>query len=80
MNLYSHKFQAIAKLTTAEAARYCGCSPRTMEGLRQRGGGPRFLKLGRSVLYELTELDAWLEAARRESTSDTGPSILSRTR
>lgn len=61
------------KLDTAEAATYIGCSPRTLEKRRQTGGGPVYLKLGRSVVYLRSDLDKWLRACRRVSTSNQGP-------
>lgn len=61
------------KFDTAKAAAYLGCSPRTLEKRRQTGDGPVFLKLGRSVVYMRSDLDKWLRACRRVSTSDQGP-------
>lgn len=45
-------------------------SPRTLEKLRTTGGGPRFRKLGRRVVYTLSDLDTWADAHACESTSD----------
>ena len=59
-------------LPTEHAAAYLGLSPKTLETLRTRGGGPPFLKLGRRVVYRKTDLDTWLAARIRRSTSDTG--------
>jgi predicted DNA-binding transcriptional regulator AlpA len=58
-------------LRTLEAAAYCGSSKSTLEKLRLFGGGPRYLKLGRRVVYDPADLDIWLAAHRRRSTSDT---------
>ncbi len=61
-------------LNTVQAADYLGLSRRTLEGLRHRGGGPTFIRLGRkAVRYSLDDLMAWAEAGRRSSTSDPGP-------
>lgn len=57
------------RFRTAEAASYCGLSPRTLEKLRLTGDGPPFLKLGRAVVYDRADLDAWLNSRRRTSTS-----------
>ncbi len=57
--------------TTNQAAELLHLSWRTLEGLRVRGGGPRYRKIGR-VFYEQSDLLAWLEAAARTSTSDQG--------
>jgi excisionase family DNA binding protein len=59
-------------LSTEQAATHCGLSPKTLEKLRITGGGPSFVKLGRSVRYDLSDLDAWIASNRRASTSDTG--------
>jgi excisionase family DNA binding protein len=57
-------------INTQEAAERTGLSPRTLETLRLRGGGPAFIKLGRSVRYELSALEAWIDANRSASTSE----------
>jgi excisionase family DNA binding protein len=50
-------------LTTAEAARYLGCSVKTLANLRSDQRGPAHFKLGR-VLYARTDLDHWRNACR----------------
>lgn len=60
-------------LATHDAAAYLGLSPRTLEKLRIRGGGPVFRKLRSRVLYALSDLDHWADQARRTSTADPGP-------
>ena len=60
-------------MTTAEAAEYLRRSPRTLERGRVAGGGPKFLKPDGRVLYRPGDLDDWLEASVRRSTSDPGP-------
>ena len=57
-----------------QAAEFLGVSPRTLEGWRQRGGGPVFHKLGSRVTYEESDLLVFKSAGRRTSTSDPGPS------
>jgi predicted DNA-binding transcriptional regulator AlpA len=56
-------------LRTEGAARYVGLSVSTMNKLRLTGGGPQYFKLSRTVVYDPDELDAWLDANRRRSTS-----------
>ncbi len=58
-------------LTTRIAAEWLGLSPRTLEALRVRGGGPSYLKLGRLVRYEPAALEAWIDARRLASTSES---------
>lgn len=60
-------------LSTSEAAAYCGSSPSTLEKLRCFGGGAAYLKIGRRVVYDPSDLDQWLADKRRRSTSDPGP-------
>lgn len=57
-------------LRTREAAAYTGLAKSTLEKLRVTGGGCPFIRLGRVVVYDPEDLDAWLAANRRESTSD----------
>ena len=59
--------------TTAQAADYVNLSPRTLERYKVTGEGPRFVKLGRRVLYRREDLDEWIERGLRRSTSDPGP-------
>ena len=62
-------------LKEVEAARILGVSERTLQGWRLRGGNtPAFIKLGTNgrVRYRVSDLDAWLQANTRRSTSDPG--------
>lgn len=54
---------------TVDAARYLGISKSMLEKLRLTGEGPRFAKLGKVVVYDVADLDAWIEARKRTSTS-----------
>lgn len=60
----------IAVLTPPEAARHIGLAVATLAKMRSWGGGPRFLKLGRSIRYYPADLDAWLAARRVANTSE----------
>jgi len=60
------------RVSAPEAAQYLGFSASTLAKLRISGGGPRYLKLNRRVAYDTRDLDAWLAARRRSSTSDSG--------
>ncbi len=57
-------------LTNHEAADFLALSPRTLEKQRVVGGGPRFRKFGRRVVYAVADLEAWAEARGCDSTSD----------
>lgn len=62
------------KLTTQEAAALLGIGTSTLEKLRVFGGGPRYAKLGNAarsrVVYEIGDLNNWLESRKRTSTVD----------
>lgn len=62
------------RLNTAEAAVYLQLGRSTLEKKRITGDGPRYVKLGcgkgARVTYEVGDLDAWLEAMKRRSTSE----------
>ncbi len=61
-------------LRTRAVAEVLGVSARTVEEWRQEGGGPPWSrpKGSRVVLYDPDELDAWVRAGARRSTSDPG--------
>jgi|RhiMetdeSRZDD1v2_1073273.scaffolds.fasta_scaffold1668973_2 predicted site-specific integrase-resolvase len=52
-----------------EAADRLSLEVATLRRWRWSGKGPRFLKIGGAVRYETTDLDAFIEASRRCSTS-----------
>jgi hypothetical protein len=51
------------------AAAYLCLAPQTLAQMRVSGAGPAFYKAGRRILYDVVELDGWLSARRRTSTS-----------
>ncbi|WP_414597720.1 helix-turn-helix domain-containing protein [Achromobacter sp. F4_2707] len=61
---------AVRYLTNDEAADYLRLSPRTLEKMRVIGGGPRFRKFGRRVMYAIADLDAWADRRAYDMTSD----------
>ena len=55
------------------AADFIDLTPQSMQGMRQRGGGPLFVRLSaRSVKYTRFRLKRWYDARLRISTSDSG--------
>ena len=60
-------------LDTAEAAKYLGVRPGTLEVWRSTGRyNLTFVKIGRTVRYRRAQLDEWLVA--REASSTAGQS------
>ena len=56
----------------AEAARFLGCSTRTLDRWAERGVGPAYYNLPRGREYDDDDLEAWL-AARRVEPVPSGP-------
>jgi hypothetical protein len=57
------------RVNTAGAARFLGCSPKTLAHMRCRGEGPVFIKRGR-VFYYVSDLTEWLNrSGRLQSTA-----------
>ena len=64
--------KSMTVVNNSDAARHLGLSESTLNKLRLTGAGPVYIKLGRRVLYNVMDLDQWLERHRRTSTSDQG--------
>ena len=65
-------------LTERDTAALYKVTQKTLQGWRYRGVGPRFVKAGRCVRYRLEDLQAFVLAALRTSTSDRGrPAVYS---
>ncbi len=56
-------------LNTRQAADLIGLRPNTLELWRLRGTGPKYIKFGRAVRYRLTDLETYIQARTRTSTS-----------
>jgi len=59
-------------LNELELAERLALSVKTLRRWRWAGLGPHFLKIGGAVRYDPRDVDAFIEAARRGSTSDEG--------
>ena len=58
------------KLNVQEAARLLGLSVSTLNKMRLTGSGPPYLKLGRRVVYDVHDLEAWAASRKRNHTSE----------
>lgn len=56
-----------------QAGAYVGVAAQTLARWRIEGAGPVFLKLGSRVRYDVADLDRWIDARRRSSTSTGAP-------
>jgi len=61
-----------------EAAKRLGLAVATLRRWRWVGRKPHFVKIGGAVRYDPADLDAFIEAGRRKSTSDPGPEATQR--
>ena len=57
-------------LTQPQAAELTRLSGRTLERHRLAGTGPKFVRLGRRVLYRRDDLEQWLIECTYRSTSE----------
>jgi hypothetical protein len=61
-------------LLPKDAACYLNVAEQTLAIWRLRGTGPKFVSINsKTVRYLLEDLDAYLDARRRQSTSETAP-------
>ncbi|MBB4264290.1 MULTISPECIES: AlpA family transcriptional regulator [unclassified Bradyrhizobium] len=51
---------SLALLTEEQAADFLSLSVRTLQAWRLRGAGPKFVRAGRAVRYQQSELIAWI--------------------
>jgi predicted DNA-binding transcriptional regulator AlpA len=57
-------------MRTRDAAAYIGLAESTLEKRRVSGGGPKFIRLGRSIRYRVEDLEAFLAEHVFGSTSE----------
>ena len=58
-------------LRPKDAAQHVGISTSSLAKMRVFGTGPRYAKLGRSIVYDKADLDAFCSARLRRSTSES---------
>lgn len=52
------------KVKTKDASGYTGVSEQYLRLLRVKSGGPAYYKIGKAVVYDVRDLDRWLESHR----------------
>ncbi len=73
-----HAPRRLRYLSNDEAADFLKLSPRTLEKQRVIGGGPKFRKFGRRVVYAIEDLESWANARSCDTTSDPNYSAATR--
>lgn len=59
-------------LSSFETAEHLRVSMSWLAKSRLSGDGPPFIKAGRTVLYDVADIEAWAQKLKRKSTSQTG--------
>jgi predicted DNA-binding transcriptional regulator AlpA len=67
VNSFKHNTRLVNEI---EAAHTLGLCVKTLRRWRWERKGPAFCKLGSAVRYDPADLRAFIEASRRESTSE----------
>jgi hypothetical protein len=57
-------------VNTKGATEIIPVSESQLNKLRCYGGGPAFIRVGRSIFYEVSSLEDWIDANRHSTTSD----------
>ncbi len=57
-------------LAQDSVARILGLREKTLESWRSRGGGPVYVKIGRLVRYRIADVEAFIAAGARASTTN----------
>lgn len=57
-------------IDTREAAERMGLVPQTVSTWRTKGFGPPHITMGRKVLYDPADIDAWIASNKHQSTKD----------
>lgn len=52
-----------------EAAQYIGLSVKTLQRMRVQGNGIPFIKAGARILYDMSDLDTFMQDRKIQSTS-----------
>lgn len=64
------EFALPAAMRPEAAATFLALTPQRLAKMRLQGDGPKYCKVGRSILYRPGDLEIWLSAHSRLSTSD----------
>lgn len=57
-------------VNTTQAAKILEINEKTLTNWRSTGKSPKYIKVGRSVRYRLSDLTAWIEANSRHHTGE----------
>lgn len=62
--------ELVSVLTPIELAKRWGMSPVTLANWRVSGEGPKFIKIGKKVLYSFSDIEAYEQQQTKRSTVD----------
>jgi hypothetical protein len=69
-NVFPISSKTTQRIRRKQAAAYLGISLSWLDKARVSGRGPPFIVLGSSVLYDIADLDTFLQRNRHSSTSE----------
>ena len=68
---YARQLRAhIGLVTEDELTHMLNISKHTLQIWRMKGGGPRFVKLGKNVFYTINDINAWIGVNTMITTSE----------
>lgn len=53
-----------------QASAFIGAEPKTLANWRCQGIGPAFIRVGRKIVYDPADIEAWKASNRFQSTSE----------
>ena len=66
-------------MTVADVKAYTRISGAHLYRMMQHGIGPVFSKVGRRVIFDKADVDAWMDAHKNKSTQEATAAVLHRT-
>ena len=69
MNSQATPNNIVPKLRAPDVAHHLAVSQSLLAKMRIRGNGPKYMKLGRVVIYDIRDIEDWCNQRRIESTS-----------
>lgn len=69
--MLTHQYEKLlssapVRVNTKVAAEYLGVSVRTLEDWRAKGKGPKYVRIGHGIRYEVSELNAFIAEGRQQ--------------
>lgn len=63
-------FESILYITEKQLSKITSISVKTLQGMRSKGSGIPYVKIGRLVRYDMKKVNEFMEINKRKSTSN----------